>query len=790
MKWIRLSVMCSFLMCSSFLFAHGDHVLLDTIPADKPVKQLPAVVLRRQASQGRLSGDTLVFDAQRYARPSAFRLEELLKDVPGFRVDGEGRIYFNGKEISRIMIDGDDLAGERYRMMSRNLRAVMVDKIEVIQAHQSNRLLRELLQTTSPAINIRLKNEYKGKLSGSASLGLGMKRLRQTEAEAVWMKDKWKEFVFSDHNNNGAKGISERNNEKDGSGASLLYELHPFAFTYSDQQSLITGGQQFRNDDIGFTSMSNFNIHRAVKMNVVLTGSKLNFLQEKSVKRTILQQDTDSLLLIQRINMKRKTDQFLLRAGWDKDEGKDHVVKNILQLGYDQSDHTHAEIRKGAYRYDRNTHDQESQWRMQWDREGTRKMGSGIMLQHKTRLALGNLSIMNRSSTFNFVDSNTAISVHQQWFRKGWLFEDDLRFFMVAKKIRWNWGLRSLIENTFTSIVRKDHDYYMFKSFPYAELSWKPNKKSTYITQAAGGIALHGDQFQYKEFLNLIEQRIQWKLRRLLQLQLTGGISRKSGNIRDLFSGALINREGVLLYGNERLNFPQSFHLRAGGTQVDLHAGRSWSVMLQYLRQMNELGQGLTLKPGSDYSHPFIVRGRQTVTYDVQAEQYVMPLKGRIRFILHGNGSLYPQLFNGSISQQIMRSVMVDLRFIHQTRGPVGGEFQFQFIKNSNDLLGKGGFPYRVEQKFIVSKVWWRCSANANLSFSYGAMKNMDTQMAHIIDMNFDANMGKRMKWAIVAQNLLHQKVYALISTDAFGITETIQPLNGRRILLQCRYLF
>jgi hypothetical protein len=184
------------------------------------------------------------------------------------------------------------------------------------------------------------------------------------------------------------------------------------------------------------------------------------------------------------------------------------------------------------------------------------------------------------------------------------------------------------------------------------------------------------------------------------------------------------------------------------------------------------------------------VRGRQTVTYDVQAEQYVMPLKGRIRFILHGNGSLYPQLFNGSISQQIMRSVMVDLRFIHQTRGPVGGEFQFQFIKNSNDLLGKGGFPYRVEQKFIVSKVWWRCSANANLSFSYGAMKNMDTQMAHIIDMNFDANMGKRMKWAIVAQNLLHQKVYALISTDAFGITETIQPLNGRRILLQCRYLF
>lgn len=189
--------MCSFLMCSSFLFAHGDHVLLDTIPADKPVKQLPAVFLRRQASQGRLSGDTLVFDAQRYARPSAFRLEELLKDVPGFRVDGEGRIHFNGKEINRIMIDGEDLAGKQYRLLSRNLRSMMIQKIELIQDHQTNRLLKGMLASAEPAINIRIKKEYLGKITGSGSLHGGIENMFEADAEGMVLKDNRKQMIFS-----------------------------------------------------------------------------------------------------------------------------------------------------------------------------------------------------------------------------------------------------------------------------------------------------------------------------------------------------------------------------------------------------------------------------------------------------------------------------------------------------------------------------------------------------------------------------------------------------------------
>jgi hypothetical protein len=773
----------------SFLFADGtSDIVKDTLPLGRPVKQLPTVVLRRQVPMGRTSGDTLIFDAQRYARPTAFRLEELLRDVPGFSVDGEGRIYFNGKEISRIMINGDDLAGDRYRMLSGNLRSVMVDKLEIIHSYQPNRLLKDFAYTASPAINIRLKNEYKEKLSGSLSVGLGLKKLKEHEAEMLWMRDKWKEMAFVNFNNNGRNIASGRINETDGNGLPLLYEVHPFAFRFSTQQNLIGFGQTFCNDDMSLTSLGNFNFRTSIKMNLALNGGKYELQQDQVVKRTILQKDADPLLLIQQIKMQRKTDQFLLRTEWNKDLGKDKLVKNLLQLGYDHANHQHSEIRFGTNQYDLTISDREKQDRMQWDREETRKFGSGIIMQIITRLSLGEVSTETLSSAAPATDSFASMPINYHLYRKGFLFEEDLRFLGMDKNIKWKWGLRSTFENFFTTIEKNDFNYRMAKSFSYAEVNCALSKKLASVTLAAGGIVIHGDEFQFRHPVHLLEQKLQWKFRRLLQFQLSGGITKKSGNIRDLYTGSLLNREGILLSGNDQLNFPVSFHLRAGGTQVDLYAGRSWSMMLHYLKNMNEMGEGLMISDRSEKRDPFLIGSRQTLTIDLQGEQYFMPLKSRLRLNIQFSGISSPQLFNGSIYHQLMRSVMLDVRFIHQSKGPVGCELNFQRFIADNQLFAMNSSAYKTEQKAIISKNWWRWSPSTTISVSYAMIKTKDISAVHMIDLNLDAKIGKRMKCAIVGQNLLHQEMYTVISNDPFGITQTEQHLNGRRILFQFRY--
>jgi hypothetical protein len=210
--------------------------------------------------------------------------------------------------------------------------------------------------------------------------------------------------------------------------------------------------------------------------------------------------------------------------------------------------------------------------------------------------------------------------------------------------------------------------------------------------------------------------------------------------------------------------------------------------MLGYLKQMNEMGQALMISDRSEKWDPFLVGNRQTLTVDLQGEQYIMPLKSRIRLNVHGSETTFPQLFNGSIYAQFMRSLMVDLHFIHQSKGPVGGELQFQRFITGNQLVTQISLPYKAEQKAIISKFWWYCSANTNVSVSYTVIKTKYISAVHMIDLNLDAKIGKRMKCSIIGQNLLHQKMYTVVSTDPFGITETEQRLNGRRILLQFRY--
>ena len=131
---IRSLVVMVCLLQFSFLFASVHRLKLDTVPPGRKVGELPGIVIKRNQPMAKASGDTLQFDAKRYLKPEAFRLEDLVKNIPGFRVDDNGRIYFNGKEISRIMVDGDDLAGEQYKLLSRNLKALMVDSLRLSKA--------------------------------------------------------------------------------------------------------------------------------------------------------------------------------------------------------------------------------------------------------------------------------------------------------------------------------------------------------------------------------------------------------------------------------------------------------------------------------------------------------------------------------------------------------------------------------------------------------------------------------------------------------------------------------
>ena len=73
--------------------------------------------------------DTLVYNSSAYRVPEGSALEELVKKLPGAEVDESGKITINGKEITKIMVDGKEFFADDPNIAMKNLPVNIIDKI-------------------------------------------------------------------------------------------------------------------------------------------------------------------------------------------------------------------------------------------------------------------------------------------------------------------------------------------------------------------------------------------------------------------------------------------------------------------------------------------------------------------------------------------------------------------------------------------------------------------------------------------------------------------------------------
>ena len=78
-------------------------------------------------------GDTLEYNAASYKVTESAVVEDLLKKMPGVEVDSDGKITVNGREIKKILVDGEEFFSSDPTVASRNLPAKMVDRLQVLE---------------------------------------------------------------------------------------------------------------------------------------------------------------------------------------------------------------------------------------------------------------------------------------------------------------------------------------------------------------------------------------------------------------------------------------------------------------------------------------------------------------------------------------------------------------------------------------------------------------------------------------------------------------------------------
>lgn len=137
------------------------------------VKELSTFTIRAPDIEWR--GDTISYLVSTFAQEHNRSIANVLQNMPGIEVEPSGRILYQGEPINRFYVEGLDLMGGRYALVSRNMPHRSVATVEIIENHQPIRILEERIPSHQAALNLKLKQEII--TTGTSKLGSGLNPL-------------------------------------------------------------------------------------------------------------------------------------------------------------------------------------------------------------------------------------------------------------------------------------------------------------------------------------------------------------------------------------------------------------------------------------------------------------------------------------------------------------------------------------------------------------------------------------------------------------------------------------
>lgn len=161
---------------------------------------LQTVVVNANAGAIRIKGDTTEFKADSFKVQEGANVEELLKKLPGIQVDRNGKITAQGQTVQKVLVDGEEFFGDDPTLVTQNLRADMVDKIQVYdkKSDQANFTGIDDGERTK-TINLKLKDDKKNGYFGKLEAGIGTDGYYNYQAMFNYFKKKKNSLLMGLH---------------------------------------------------------------------------------------------------------------------------------------------------------------------------------------------------------------------------------------------------------------------------------------------------------------------------------------------------------------------------------------------------------------------------------------------------------------------------------------------------------------------------------------------------------------------------------------------------------------
>ena len=139
----------------------------------------------------RIKKDTIEYNASAFKTKQDAVVEDLLRKLPGIKVDRAGNIKALGVDVTKLLVDGKEFFGNDPKVATKNLPADAVDKVQVYDKKSDESEFTGIDDgTRDKTINLKLKDDKKNSLFGDITAGYGTDDHYKASAKAYRFNDK------------------------------------------------------------------------------------------------------------------------------------------------------------------------------------------------------------------------------------------------------------------------------------------------------------------------------------------------------------------------------------------------------------------------------------------------------------------------------------------------------------------------------------------------------------------------------------------------------------------------
>jgi hypothetical protein len=252
---------------------------------------LNEVIIKGKATAIKIKGDTTEFNAAAYNIKPNDRVEDLLKQFQGLQIDANGKITAQGKTVEKVLVDGEEFFGDDPTLVTKNLRADMVDKVQLFEKSSDQAAFTGVDDgQKKQTLNIILKEDKKNGYFGKVDVGYGSEDFYSIQGMFNRFKGKEKIAAYGTSSNTGKTGLDWNDAQKYGSSGGLQMSEDGMMFFTSGGDDLDGGGRYWGE---GIPKAHSGGLHYETKWNKdkesINTNYKIGSLNIQTNKNTLTQ---------------------------------------------------------------------------------------------------------------------------------------------------------------------------------------------------------------------------------------------------------------------------------------------------------------------------------------------------------------------------------------------------------------------------------------------------------------------------------------------------------------------